>query len=117
MLAFHVQHNGKKICAAGAGKHGVLSAMITWVGRASSKRGPKEELKLDLSGLDSTTGEHHRWLDRSLRLGDEVRIKILPAKRVDPPAVRKQPDAADILRSQKKYVQKMAKGFGWKIVK
>lgn len=123
MIAFHVYLNGKKVSTAGVGNLGVLHMGVAWVRREgkntrSKKPGSvEEELSFHVGGLISTTGEHLIWQEaKSLRIGDEVKVRIIEAEKVDKPAARKTPDLALGLRAQKKYVRKMAKQFGWKIV-
>ena len=122
MIAFHVHLNGKKVCTAGVPDTGVLSAHVTWVRRTGehtlSKRadGVEEELTMDVGGLITPTDEYVRWADsRAVQVGDEVRIKIVEADRVDRPPIRKRSDPGRDLRRQKRYVREMAKRFGWKI--
>jgi hypothetical protein len=112
MLAFHVHLNGKKVCIAGVPGTGVLSAHVTWVRRT----GTKEELTMDVGGLITPTDEYvRRTYGRPVRVGDEVRIKIVEADRVDRPSSRKRSDPAEGVRRQKRYVREVAKRFGWKI--
>ena len=118
MPVFHVYLNGKKISTAGVGDLGVLSAHVTWVRRTQKDmqvKMPEEELTLNVGGLISPKEEHVRWLDRELQVGDEVRITIADAAKVDRPRTRKRSDPAEDLRRQKQYVRQMAKRFGWKI--
>ena len=75
----------------------------------------KEELTLHVGGLISPAGEHVRWLDRELKVGDEVRIRVAEDGRVDRPRSRQRRDRAKELRSQKRYVREMARKFGWRI--
>jgi hypothetical protein len=118
MLVFHVYLNGKKVSAAGVGDIGVLSTHVTWVHRTQADmhvKMPEEELTLHVAGLISPKGEHVRWLDRDLQVGDEVRITIAEAAKVDRARTRKRSDPAEDLRRQKRYVRQMANRFGWKI--
>lgn len=119
MPVFHVYLNGKKVSTAGVGGIGVLSAHVAWVRRTQKDmqvKMPKEELTLDVGGLISPKDEHVRWLDRTaLQVGDEVRITVAKAGKVDRPRSRKRSDPAEDLRRQKRYVREMAKRFGWKI--
>ena len=121
MPVFQIYLNGKKISTAGVGDLGVLSAVISWVRRKGEHTLAKqpdcveEELSLQVGGLISPTEEHVRWLDRGLKVGDEVRIAIAEAAKVDRPSHRQPRDRAKELRSQKRYVREMAKKFGWKI--
>ena len=75
----------------------------------------EEQLQLHVGGLASATEEHLRWLDQPLRIGDEVRVRVLKDAPVDAPSSRSKIDRAKDLRAQKKYVRDMAKKFGWKI--
>lgn len=121
MPAFHVHLNGKKVSTAGVGELGVLGAHVSWVRRTgehtlSRKPGSvEEELTLHVGGLITPTNEHVRWLDRKLKVGDEVSIRIVEDAPIDRPRSREQRDRAKELRSQKRYVREMAKRLGWKI--
>ena len=121
MPVFHVYLNGKKVSTAGVGDLGVLTAIISWVRRkgehtlAKRPDSVEEELTLHVGGLISSTQEHVRWLDRDLKVGDEVRITVAENSKVDRPRTRKRRDHVKELRAQKRYVREMAKQFGWKI--
>ena len=121
MPVFHVYLNGKKVSTAGVGDLGVLGAHVSWVRRkgkhspAKKADGVEEELTLHVGGLISPAEEHVRWLDRDLKIGDEVRITIAEDSKVDRPRRRQRRDRSKELRSQKRYVREMAKRFGWKI--
>jgi hypothetical protein len=121
MPVFHVYLNGKKVSTAGVGELGVLSAHVTWVRRKGEHTLTKkpdsveEELTLEVGGLVIPKEEHVRWLDRNLKTGDEVTIRVGEAAAVDRPRSRKRRDHSKELRSQKRYVREMAKRFGWKI--
>ena len=121
MPVFHVYLNGKKVRTAGVGDLGVLSAHVSWVRRKGERTLAKkpdsveEELTLHVGGLITPTEEHVRWLDCSLKVGDEVRIRVVADAPVDRPRSRERRDRSKELRSQKRYVREMAKRFGWKI--
>jgi hypothetical protein len=55
------------------------------------------------------------WLNRELKIGDEVRVRVVQDAAIDQPRSRKRIDRAKDLRAQKRYVKEMAKKFGWKI--
>ena len=121
MPVFHVYLNGKKVSTAGVGELGVLGAHVSWVrrkGKHSLAKKPdsvEEELTLHVAGFISPADEHVRWLDRDLKIGDEVRIIVAEDSKVDRPRSRERRDRSKELRSQKRYVREMAKRFGWKI--
>ncbi len=122
MPVFKVYLNGKKISSAGVGETGVLGAHVSWVRRkathmASPKPGSlaKEELILHVGGLATPADEHLRWLDRKLKVGDEVRIRIVENAPIDQPRGREKRNPSKELRAQKRYVREMASKFGWKI--
>jgi len=122
MRAFRVSLNGKKLCTAGVGDDGVLTTIVTSVtgirntSSDDSKSVHSEDLFIEVAGLISSRREHVSWLQRSLRVGDDVRITVLERGSVDRPRSRKRSDPAEDLRAQKKYVRQMAKRFGWQIV-
>lgn len=111
MRAFKVSVNGKKVCVAGIGENGVLTAIVNWVtgDRAS-------DLFLEVGGLVTPVREHVAWASQKpLRVGDEVRIRIVEAASVDTPVKKHLSDPAKELSSKKRYVRVMAKQLGWTI--
>jgi hypothetical protein len=111
MRAFKVYLNGKKLCQAGIGDHGVLSAIVTWV--AGDDGG---DLFMEVGGLVSPIQEHVHWISQKpLSIGDEIQVKIVETASVDKPAKRKQTDPVEELNAQKRYVRMMAKRLGWTI--
>ncbi len=123
MIAFDVFLNGNKVCRAGVRDLGVLTTVLTWVrreGRNTETREPgiiEEELTLNVGGLISSKNEHVRWSDDKLAVGDEVRVRVINLESVDPPRDRRTEDPAEDLKRQEKYVEQMAKRFGWTIQK
>lgn len=109
MLSFNVSFNGKKLCVAGIGKHGVLSAHVTW---AASDRG--EDLFLQVGGLANE--ERSDWIyQKPLQVGDEIRVEICDAESVDDPIRKRRIDAPETLDRKKQYVRQAAKELGWTI--
>lgn len=71
MRALSVSLNGKKLCLAGVGERGVLSAIISWV---AGDRG--EDSFLEVGGLANE--EHIDWVNQKrLQVGDEIRIEVV----------------------------------------
>jgi predicted RNA-binding protein with RPS1 domain len=97
--------------------------MLTWVRRegknteSKESRNVEEELTLNVGGFVSSKHEHVRWSDDKLTVGDEVCIRIINLESVDPASVRSTEDPAEIERRQERYVEQMAKRFGWTIQK
>ena len=75
--------NGKELCIVGIGNDGVLSTTITHV---PFRR--RRETRLYVGGLVLPQNEHVRWTKALLRVGDEVRLKVVEAEAVDMPRVR-----------------------------
>ena len=112
MHAFEVYSNGTKLCLAGIGDDGVLSAILTCVARKGSGN-----LRFDVGGLLSPVSEHVTWIkEQDLRVGDVITIKIVEADSTDMPTSRERTNPADDLNYQKSYVRAMAKKLGWKIL-
>jgi predicted RNA-binding protein with RPS1 domain len=110
MRAYEVSLNGKRLCVAGIGKDGYISAYVTY-------RSEPNDTWIDVIGLIASKKIYVRWLRKNLRIGDEVQIKIVDRRSVD--RFRKtigrvdKPDKAIELR--KRMVRGMAKEFGWEI--
>ncbi len=105
------------MCTAGVGDAGVLTTSLAWRGpQPYQKGGPSvaEYLRLDVGGL-ADSGEHLRWLDRKLRRGDVVSIKVVEVDSADRARERQRPNPVADVRRQKQYVRRMAQQFGWKI--
>ena len=67
MLALEVHINGKRRCLAGIADDGVVSAILSWVGRGRPERGlPREDVSIRVGGLDSERREHMDWLQQEL---------------------------------------------------
>ena len=121
MRAFVLYLNDKKLCTAGVGDQGVLTAIVDWVRRKGPRtlsrrsNSVEEELGVSLEGLITSTSEHVRWRRQRLDVGDEVRIRIVETESVEKPAHREKRDRRRELRQQKTYVREMAKKFGWTI--
>lgn len=112
MQAFRVDLNGKRICVAGVGEHGVLSAIVDYVGDGRSS-----ELHLAVGGLFTATEEHAEWKRLDLKVGDKVVVTVVETDSVDKPGKRYRPDSKTYETNQKAYVQAWAKKFGWKLTR
>jgi hypothetical protein len=111
MRGFEVYRNGKRLCVAGIGEDGDLSTIIGHLCKPS-----RFNDYLDVGGLDSSTREHVSWTSHlRLRVGDEIRVKLIETKSVDKPRLRHRRDTPESLKSRKLYVRRMAKELGWKI--
>jgi hypothetical protein len=103
VLGFEIWKNGEKLATAGLAQSGVVSFMLTWVGRgagASSRIAEGVEidgLDLRVGGIDSSDPDGEQsveWIeDMGFRTGDEIRIKVVSAETVDAPA-RREPARA-----------------------
>lgn len=111
MRAFEVYLNGKKLCVAGIGDAGVLTACV---GLATGK-GPIE-LHLHVGGLISTSRESVTWVgQQSLHVGDKVQVELVEVPSVDEPQKRERLDPTRDLEVQKNLVRARAEQLGWKI--
>ena len=86
MIAFEVYINGQKRCTAGVGDIGVLSSLLSWRGRQPDRSGyipDAEYLALDIGGLNATSDQHVRWIQQDIKVGDEIRIRIVETDKPD----------------------------------
>jgi hypothetical protein len=123
MLTFDVLLNGKKVCTAGVGGDGGLTAIVSCTirrGEGANRKNSRpvnDESRLYVGGSNNSTAEYIRWQDRRLRVGDEVRIRIGEGELASKPRRRERADPAWVAEAEAKYLEKAAKRLGWTIVK
>lgn len=95
MKCFEIKINGKKICTAGVGDEGVLTAIVSLFMRKEASAETTEEargdsysesLELRVGGLANRQlgiTEQLEWLNQDLAIGDEVVIRIIEAASCD----------------------------------
>lgn len=94
MTCFEVAINEKLICTAGIKDNdvGVLIASLELSRRSPKTRGQRyrDYFKLRVSGSETNNGRLERvdWLNRSVRVGDIITIRIVEASRFDEPKNR-----------------------------
>jgi hypothetical protein len=109
MRAYEVFLNGKKLCVAGIGSDGYISAYITYVSEGN-------KTWIDVLGLDNRKKKYVQWTRTKLRTGDEISLKVVDRKSVDKyKTIRRHNEKRDI-GSTKRETRRMAKAFGWEIV-
>ena len=110
MRAFQVHLNDVELCTAGIGDGGVLTVILAHIAGRS-----RNDLRMDIGGLLSPTQEHVRWRNLRLKVGDEVKVRIIETTVVDKPRKRYARDPAKELKGTKNYVRQKAKELGWGI--
>jgi hypothetical protein len=91
MLCFEVWKNGQKLTTAGVNDAGVLSFILSWVGKetnASSIAGSSAEtiqgMHCAVGGIDGAT--YVDWYETNdLKIGDELRVRLVSSDIPDPP--------------------------------
>ena len=74
MLAYEIHRNGKRLCVTGLNGDCVLSTIVTHVEGPGGRR-----LNLHVGGLITAAEEHVIWRNTRLKLGDEVKLRIVEA--------------------------------------
>jgi hypothetical protein len=128
MVAYNVYRNDERLCVAGVGEFGVLTACVTWVAHSPEKLDrwaaegiPEQEpaeLILQVGGLKSNgngPASHMRWAEEGLQVGDEIKIHITDASQADTPTTEYRDDPVQELEQKKAYVRRLAKELGWEI--
>ena len=99
-MRFEVAVNGERLCIAGMEGFGVLGAVLSWVKRnpecfpesappSDLEKWSAEEVSLDVAGSDGSDVQESKslkWVDKVLKVGDVIEIRILPPGPVDSPA-------------------------------
>jgi hypothetical protein len=94
MIAFEVMLNGKRVCTAGAEDLGVLTAIVSAVGKLGKKTvrdRPDEttgEVHYSIAGLtsraDPNKNVHVKWTSIApLRTGDVIQVRVIETERAD----------------------------------
>jgi hypothetical protein len=108
MRAYEVFLNGKRLCVAGIGSHGYISAYITY-------RSNPNATWIDVMGLENRKKLYVRWTHKNLRSGDEVLLKIIDRKSVDKYKVIRRHDEKSDLETMKRDLREKAKALGLEI--
>ena len=111
MRAFDVVLNERRLCRAGIGEDGVISAIVSWVA------GPNgNECFFTVGGLISEKREHLDWVKHEpLKVGDRIEITVADSGILDEPTTRKADAPGPELEHRKDYIRRMAKEVGWTI--
>ena len=114
MICFEVSVNGNRLCTAGVGQYGVLTAILTWVWSKAEEASlaheeRKEKPDLHIGGL--VNEEHVNWLENPflLSVGDVVAIKVINAQSVDEPARRESSVDPESARSNRYFLYQQYK--------
>jgi hypothetical protein len=92
MLCFEVWRNDEKLVTAGVSETGVLSFILSWVGRepntssvAATSGGTIPGASCRVGGIDGTV-KHVDWYETDeLKIGDEFRVRLISSDMPDPP--------------------------------
>jgi hypothetical protein len=116
MIAFEIYLNDHKMCRAGIGDSGVLSAIVTWAATTMSTGTRNESLFLNVGGLINPEHKHVSWInEKFLAVGDTVQISIVEADSVDEHQRRDPAEDARLRQAKEHQVRRSAKELGWKI--
>lgn len=112
MRALEVSLNGKRLCVAGVGDHGVVSTNVSCVLREGD-----EDLFLDTGGISNAAHEIWRWHFRKIKVGDTIQVVVLESAKADQPKEREAEQVGRMaqLRKEKQLVRQLAKKFGWEV--
>ena len=114
MICFEVSVNGNRLCTAGVGEDGVLTAILSWVWSQSEEADPaneerKEKPDLHVGGLMNE--EHVSWLENPflISVGDVVTIKVIKSQSIDEPSSRQSRVDPERARSNRYFLYQQYK--------
>jgi hypothetical protein len=117
MIAFEIYLNDQKLCRAGIGDSGVLSAIVNWSAATMATGIRNESLFLNMGGLVNPEGKHVSWINQKpLAVGDKIQVNIVEADSVDEYQRRDPADDARLRQTKEDQVRRSAKELGWKII-
>lgn len=123
MIGFEIVIDGQRICTAGVGDLGVVSAITSCVRRLSrdSNSGPEapseyeEELMLQVGGLahDSDGADVNlNWLDQPLSVGQRITLTVVDTAQIDPPRRRHREDPSWVAERKREYYELLKREYG-----
>jgi|SRR5579863_4920951 len=116
MITFEIYLNDQKLCRAGIGDSGVLSAIVTWSAATMASGTRNESLFLNMGGLVTPERKHVSWINQKpLAVGDRIQVSIVEADSVDEHQKRDPADDARLRQAKEDQVRRSAKELGWKI--
>jgi hypothetical protein len=118
MLCFDVYVNGRRLCRAGVGSGGTTAILHCSAGsrRSAGARGrsKRDQVDLDVGGLFSPRPEENhfpKWVARRLKLGDEVLIRLVEARKADHPKRTDVETRAWVAELERAYYERMRKKY------
>lgn len=102
-LCFEVSVNGDAPVLAGLAEASVLTAMLTFVRE-------RAELDLHVSGMLERS-DHVDWLDRELKHGDVVTIRIVDSDRPSQPVARRRTDPSVDAEREREYYERLRRKY------
>jgi len=91
MLCFEVWRNGEKLTTAGVRETGVLSVILSWVGKEPNASSIAASSAEAIPGISCVVGgiegiNSIDWCDTDqLKVGDELRVRLISSDHSDPP--------------------------------
>ena len=90
MLCFEVWKNGEKLTTAGVSETGVLSFILSWVGKEPNASSFAASSTDAIPGMHCSVGgiegiNHVSWHETDqLKIGDELRVRLISSDHSDP---------------------------------
>jgi hypothetical protein len=116
MIVFDAFINGKRLCRAGVGDAGMLYASVAWVQRDTRGRrrgaGFTGEPMLAFNVEGRTEESYRVWQCLNLKVGDQVRLKVLEAQTADPPSRETRVDPAAADKAERRWYLMLKRKYG-----
>jgi hypothetical protein len=113
MIAFDISINGRRLYRAGLGRGGVLTAIIGMYPRTKGA-GEKPRLGIQVLSLDvggmrsgSEANEYLNWPKHTLRVEDQVSVRLIRTGDVDEPARRRRESKEFVERAERRYFDRL----------
>ena len=116
MLALQISISGTVVCTASAGADG--ATYFTLIERISDVQSQVEIeigercVHLMLDGTrQSERIQHMEWLDRYIKIGEEISIKVIETDEIDPPINVSWTDLDEVKRQKREAYEQLKKEF------
>lgn len=112
-IAFEITINNERKIVAGTKVVSVLSFIICYQKALSNKDEDIDSIELRVGGLlhhDKLDYEHLDWIKRHLKIGDEIKIRIVKSSNFTQPTRRRE-DPQLVEKAKRKYYENLKKEY------
>ncbi|WP_019509129.1 hypothetical protein [Pleurocapsa sp. PCC 7319] len=114
-IAFEIAINDETKIVAGMEEISVLSFILCYHNALRDKNENLDSIELQVGGLlhhARHDDEHLDWIKRHLKIGDEIKIRVVESSDLTQPIARRRQDPKLVEKAQRKYYENLKQEYG-----